>query len=710
MAELRQSLPIMKDRIDGLIKQLLDRIRPMDRLALAGAICEQAQSGWEGEFGEDSPRGYSYAEYLMSIALVEPFPETPEPPTAQDVHEIFADVSNIVDGAVNYFRAQGYVDAGYAHSLPDGLLARLRLMLRVQKSKVRGDGYPQHTSELLDKLFALTDDFWRSHYGMNGKQALEIISRISTAVCNQVNAAMRRQSDTIFRLSEEFSEWRKGQDTDDDAILAKAYRESEIFPTESTHQEIGCWLEVGVGSEPYKYKPKDSLETAVADSLSLGFGENRKFWDVPNWQGWPLNASLAMEHPIVKHAGEYYVFLFPQLREEMVRNLARLIERKDKAFHREFLKRRGNMLESYALKLLETGLRPDSAAHNLFYPDPENPDVTSELDGLLVVDDTAVMVEAKGGQIRDAAKRGAPSLSQDIAETIGEGLGQAERAIRYIESREEAPFFDSDTRDRVVLVIKRRDIARKLVIIPTLDPVHVLGTTLPTLRSTGMLPGESWPWVVSILDLHAIVDLAHHPLVLMDYIVSRVALNTTNSEAVDELDYYALYLSEGANFAGRAKMFTDAIPSLTKPLDDFFYSNAGIINTRVDRPHRRLPASVEHIIAALESARPPGYLEAALALMDCGEGAIMRLSRLLNRLEKQALEHDSAQQSTFHVGSCVLAITCLPRGARYEASQRDAPGKPNATRLVVVSWRSPRDVITVVETETGPRRTTAADA
>ena len=107
-------------------------------------------------------------------------------------------------------------------------------------------------------------------------------------------------------------------------------------------------------------------------------------------------------------------------------------------------RKRDASLESQAMDLVASIIKPDLEFRNLYYPNPEQHGNLTELDGLLAVDDLLFLVESKAGGLSAAANRGAPdSLGEDSLGTIGKGQRQAERAEAFLKSADEVAFFDS---------------------------------------------------------------------------------------------------------------------------------------------------------------------------------------------------------------------------------------------------------------------------
>ena len=101
-------------------------------------------------------------------------------------------------------------------------------------------------------------------------------------------------------------------------------------------------------------------------------------------------------------------------------------------------------------------------------PDDHGTICQYELDGLIQYDGTLLLVEAKAGSFSPAARRGAPSLEEDLKELLANGHDQAARAKAYLESDEEVAFHTPDNEE---LVLRLSDFSRVIELVVTLDSI-----------------------------------------------------------------------------------------------------------------------------------------------------------------------------------------------------------------------------------------------
>ena len=131
-------------------------------------------------------------------------------------------------------------------------------------------------------------------------------------------------------------------------------------------------------------------------------------------------------------------------------------------------------------------------------PDDQGNLCQYELDGLILYDQVLILLEAKAGSVSPAARRGAPSLEEDLKQLLGKGHEQASRAKAYLESDQEV-VFQPTTGEKVVL--RLGDFSRVIEIVVTLDSIAAIVTEWENLTQPQAKTHSSYRWSVELLDL-----------------------------------------------------------------------------------------------------------------------------------------------------------------------------------------------------------------
>ena len=292
---------------------------------------------------------------------------------------------------------------------------------------------------------------------------------------------------------------------------------------------------------------------------------------------------------------------------------------------------RSKFAEAHAVSLLAKVLPHAGAFHSLAYPwVKDGQPVQAELDGLLIADDLAVLVEVKAGEMSQPGRRGAPSMAEDLRKLIGDPHEQALRARAYMQSTDEVDF-SLDARRGVR--IHSGQLSDFIMVTVTLDALDVFTATLYRLTDLGVIGGRDLPWAVSLLDLAVIAEAIEFPAQFIHFLRRRTRLNELAFVmAHDELDWFGQYLSEGLYFE---HLLAPPDSDEAQPLFNYFgYSDAlephflwdeRSGEERPPLPRQAMPDGMRSLLLELEEAQHQGYLTISSALLDLSSDARGRL-------------------------------------------------------------------------------------
>jgi hypothetical protein len=161
----------------------------------------------------------------------------------------------------------------------------------------------------------------------------------------------------------------------------------------------------------------------------------------------------------------------------------------------------------------------------------------AEGDGLFVVDDVAIVAEAKGKSMADQARRGdVRRLTNDLKATVGDACDQARRLQELIETNHGIWAGDQTWLD----LSQVREVRSVTAL---LDDVGPLGTAIGELQRAGIVSVTKPPWITSLHDLATIAAVSGRPAEFLLYLRLRTdSPVTTHFWAIDELDLYMLFL------------------------------------------------------------------------------------------------------------------------------------------------------------------------
>lgn len=340
-----------------------------------------------------------------------------------------------------------------------------------------------------------------------------------------------------------------------------------------------------------------------------------------------------------------------------------------------YSKRRGEYLESEAIALLSRALRADQVFRKLHYRFDDGKGLQEyELDGLLIADQTLILLEAKAGAYTSKARLGRTDrVKSRLEDLLGEAQAQLSRAKRFIGSSEEVEFV---TEDGNIVHIKGSDFRRILPVAASLERLDLHQANMTRLVEAGILAPEELPWAVSLPALMVIADHIEFSGQLIHYIERRDRLNDQQKvAALEELDLFGAYLRWGLYFDGEEFSQVDgvALASHTDPFDGYYLHEEGIRKTPAEKLRMPIPPTVHRIISELDEHRSPGYTEVILQILNLKSESHDNLSRAFDLARAMAKESDSIRDVTIitqPTGGRGISVFAAPAHLHLKAMQQ----------------------------------------
>lgn len=297
--------------------------------------------------------------------------------------------------------------------------------------------------------------------------------------------------------------------------------------------------------------------------------------------------------------------VLPAIRENLEQKL------KTSGQWEQYQKWRGELLEDLgrtALERLLPGARAYSA-FDYFVPATESEEqgspskYTKKVEGdlLFIVDDVAIIVEAKAVAITPAARAGETrKLRRSLTDIITKASVQAARLQQRIEE-------DRGVRLRESGWLDLDHIREIHTVALSLDDLSGVATATSDLVQAGLLDANHIPWVVSIHDLQVIADVVDRPAEFLLYLRRRRDPEVSLAYAAsDELDLFLYFYEAGLYVAPDPKRMAEDLPymdiprtgdlrrrakqrrafitSRTDPLDAWHFSRLDPTLPRVNKP------------------------------------------------------------------------------------------------------------------------------
>jgi SEC-C motif len=349
----------------------------------------------------------------------------------------------------------------------------------------------------------------------------------------------------------------------------------------------------------------------------------------------PLSTSVLHYKPFVEQDDRVYYFYHTGLEDRVTELVEQDIFRQFPEREPSLRRQRDDHLEAVATSLLDGILKPDHSYRNLYYPNPDRPGTLTELDALICVDDILLIVEIKAGALSAAANRGAPvSLFDELAETIGIGQRQSERAEKYIRSADEVAFFDESGKREICRI--RRDKLRQIFrVVVTREDLGWVGARVAILSVVEPTLSVSLPWHISLDDLRAVAELFHDSeLRFAHYLEQRLrASGEVRLSQNDEIEHVGLY--NKMNFyhelpvEGSVRLTFD--PSYMRDIDKYFSDKYRGESPAL--PMQTRPTRLAALLVSLRETRLPGRFAAASIILNMDDDSRNELSRGIEHMD-----------------------------------------------------------------------------
>lgn len=394
----------------------------------------------------------------------------------------------------------------------------------------------------------------------------------------------------------------------------------------------------------------------------------------------PLRTRPLIATPDGQYALVHQALLTPAIRERVEEVL-----RADNEAWAVYSKHRGDYLEEEAARLIAAHL-PGCVQHlgfEYFVPASDNENVPADYtkcvegDGLLLLDDVAIIIEAKAVALRARSRTGDPlRLRQDLRRIVTDAANQADRLRRRI-------LDDKGLRLRDETWLDLSGVREVHAIAVSLEDLSGIATITSELVVNGLLNTHDLPWTVSLHDLRIISELVERPAELLLYLRRRTEPATTRRfHAVDELDFFLhflaaqLYVEPDPDAVQRElpqlgepptknrrrfrQQGLELLSSRTDPLDAWYFYQLGVRSTAAEKPRMKADPELLRLIDDLAGRGEPGWFAMTAALLNFDTASQHRCAvsgpRLAAQTRADSNPHRLAMPAGTRRGDSVLLV------------------------------------------------------
>lgn len=627
-------------------------------------------------------------EYITLLCLMDDFSEGGNPleQGPPDLQNIQDTVKEIVSNTLLYMASKR---ANPDNPVPPTPLETFQHHSFSRNLVVRNPGYSHHQTEVLKSLFSFEPvrNWMQSSLGFEIEGVFSFIEAIEAIMTGRISERRQQAKDSEKQLRREVRLFRQGKlkgGEYPEHVLSELAKLSEKKTFRKIRYLLTAWIFFGLGTTfsftAEELADKSGKPVGIAkkflDCFSIGFREV-----TPDFI-WPNPTHPLRLRPIVHHDGHYLCPATALLLwgakaalEELLNPGSQRAVNKDGRIWEKYQKHRSDYLVSEGVKLISEMLEHGKSYQNLKYQFEENGQTKKdELDGLVLYDKCAFLIEGKAGILTEPAKRGAPKrIISDIEKLIVESHVQATRAEKYMSATEEPAF---NLQDGQELKIDKSNLGTSFLVTLTLDPLDTFTPVLYQVAELGIFGEGKLPWAVYLLDLKVIRELIEFPSQFIHYLKRRLRINElANIEAYDELDWLGYYFLEGLYFEDVSKSGVDRFQllSYTTAMDDYFMYQTGERITPAPKPHQQMPELFKQIIFELEEKHPKGYSEIVCVLLDMDSKTRKKFAKWFERSRRNTRQDGKMHDFTFPFPDIKTGITVM--------TCRDLPLKDFESRL-----------------------------
>lgn len=597
----KNSAPLNEvDRLIGVelseLRAKLKRHRPERIIELARLAC--LPWNMDGMTKPETDGGPAKAELLALIALTTEGADNDGSATDEIPNSLYQaahEWADSVEKLIELFQAREFMTMG-ERATDD--LDRIAFSARSTEVWLRSSSYPDMVKSTHDALFehASLPAALSALLGFDASDAYRVLARLHDLQVNAMNDRLEAFFDVMVAVSE------SGETTPTPETMRKARIAFNIAwqPTADLVAVTSAGVADSLGVEI-------EVVEAVLNRFAVDLGEQDTRVVL---ESFVRGDNPLRTNPVVRtERGEFMLvhdaLVLPAIRENLEQAL------KTSQEWEQYQKWRGDLLEDLGKTAFERVLPGTTtySAFDYFVPandqealvDPSEYTKKVEGDLLFILDDVAIIVEAKAAAITPAARAGETrKLRRSLVDIITKASVQAARLQKRIEDDRGVRFHDGGWLDL--------DHIREIhTVTLSLDDLTGVATATSDLVQAGILDASHIPWVVSIHDLQIIVDVVDRPAEFLLYLRRRRDPEVSLAYvASDELDLFLYFYEAGlyvvpdpnlmaeqlsyipspskADLRRRAKQGRSIITSRTDPLDAWHSAKIDSTLPRVNKP------------------------------------------------------------------------------------------------------------------------------
>ncbi len=540
--------------------------------------------------------------------------------------------------------------------------------LKMRSEVVRGSSYPEHSSKKIIQIQGRFDAWFKNKSGISPSRAIEIIFAIHQHLEDSFNHNLESFRSTGEEFAEKFSSIKKTKNkTAAEEDFLKYLRKKE------TAKQFGFFVKLNELIPEVFPAMIENLPISVlasheeAESLKKLIGISQKSYkEDAEIQRYPL---------YVLNSGKVLLSNLSNCLDVLWDAFEEVAKSEPDFFDKKYRKHKSEWLEKEGKNLLSKIFPDDAIFSTLDYPNPDIKGGTAELDIAIKWGPFLLLTEAKAKQFRFESVRGdIGRLRTDIKNNVEDGYEQSLRAMRYIESTDEAVFTERSSGR--VLKFKRNEVSSIYHFSLSLHHLNDVATELNKTKELGLFRDGNYPFSICLSDLELILKSEITPDIFLHYIKKRVEiLNAKEEWSGDELDLFGGYLDCRLNVnnipdLGPDHNFTNlSFGGYSGDFDRMMYFERGDISTKPDIS-LSLPDEVRDIFDQLKKRDDNEARKIAFSLLDLDNKTLFNIAKAISELKNAVIEKDRFRICAFSDGKVAISIVGSSSATIAELSTR----------------------------------------
>ncbi|MES2677426.1 MAG: SEC-C domain-containing protein [Pseudomonadota bacterium] len=540
--------------------------------------------------------------------------------------------------------------------------------LKMRSEVVRGSSHPEHSSKKIIQIQGRFDAWFKNKIGISPNRAIEIIF----AIHRHLEDSLRRNVESFFdagsEFAEKFSSVKKTKNkTAEEEYLVKYLR------TKKTARQFGFLAKLNeVIPEIFPAMIENLpirvlVSTQESNALKKLIGISQKSYK---------EDAKIQRHPLyVLNSGKVLLSNVSNCFDVLWDVFEEVAKSEPDFFDKKYRKHKSEWLEKEGKNLLSKIFPDDTIFSTLDYPNPDIEGGTAELDIAIKWGPFLLLTEAKAKQFRFESIRGdIGRLRTDIKNNVEDGYKQSMRAMRYIESVDEAVF--TERSNGRVLKFKRNEVSSIYHFSLSLHHLNDVATELNKTKELGLFRDGNYPFSICLADLELILKSEITPDIFFHYIKKRVEiLNAKEEWSGDELDLFSGYLDCRLNVnnipnLGSDHNFTNlSFGGYSGDFDRMMYYERGDISTKPNIS-LSLPDEVRDIFDQLKTRDDNEARKIAFSLLDLDNKILFTIAKAIAELKNTTIEKDIFRICAFSDGNVAVSIVGSSSATIAELSTR----------------------------------------